>query len=213
VATHYDVLGISQKATPHEVRRAYLDRARLFHPDRTHGATPGDAEAAARRMQDVNEAWRVLRDPSSRAAYDRALSGARLPPSRPPRPPRPTAAPYEDDADDDDLDRPYPQRPAEPGDIGVTVVRGLPWVAVAVVLAAIFVFTAFAGRGDGTSSPRDLIGKCVGSDVARTLESVPCGGPNDGLVVLVVDRASLCPNGSESRSIAGNRWLCLEPVG
>jgi hypothetical protein len=214
VATHYDVLGVSPHSPPGDIRRAYLDLARALHPDRTLGASASEADVASRRMQEVNEAWRVLREPASRAAYDRALTGGRRP-VRPPGytapPPRHAAAAEEvDDDDDDDLDRPFTSAPAQPGDLGLAMVRALPWLTVAVILGIIFVFTAFAGK-HGPKTVDSLVGKCVSSGNVEAVNAVPCQGPNDGKVVLVVDSASQCPEGSTSRPIEGSRWLCLEP--
>lgn len=132
VGTHYDVLGVAADATGDQIRRAYVDRARLLHPD----ANPGAPDAARRAMQDLNEAWRVLRDPAARAAYDRSL--------------QPAAAPQPVS----DLDRPYERAPAEPGDLTVAVVRAIPWLAALVVLAIIFVFTAFA-KNDRDEAPAE----------------------------------------------------------
>ena len=63
--THYEVLGISVRATSDEVRTAYRRAARARHPD-----AGGDARA----MSELNAAWHVLRDPERRAAYDRLLA-------------------------------------------------------------------------------------------------------------------------------------------
>jgi hypothetical protein len=117
---------------------------------------------------------------------------------------------FEED-DDEDLDRPFTSAPAEPGDIGLSFVRALPWLTIAVILGAIFVFTAFAGHDRSPQGPQDLVGRCVSSGNVATVVAVPCQGPNDGKVVLVVDQASLCPDGSSSRPIAGDHWLCIEP--
>lgn len=63
----YDVLGVAETATAAEIRQAYLDLARVHHPDR---ADHDDAEAAAKRMKEINAAFAVLGDVSSRAMYD-----------------------------------------------------------------------------------------------------------------------------------------------
>jgi hypothetical protein len=73
VVTHYDVLGIRHDAAPDEIKRAFYDRARLFHPD-AHAASPPAVRAEAERtMQELNSSWSVLRDSSRRRRYDRAL--------------------------------------------------------------------------------------------------------------------------------------------
>jgi len=143
-------------------------------------------------MQDLNEAWRVLRVPASRAAYDRSL---RAPPPRP----EPVA---DDDGDDD---RPYPRPAAEPGDLTVAVVRAVPWLAVLVVLAAIFLFTAYA-RTD--RQPPTLIGRCVRVEDPVPV-AVPCTSPNDGRVIGVVRQANLCTAGSQPRLTGSGDWYCL----
>jgi hypothetical protein len=208
VATHYDVLGVRADAPSEDLRRAYLDRARELHPDRAVTGPSGDAQRTARRMQDVNEAWRVLRDPKTRAAYDEALSARQRVggPSQPTRSAPPSAE------DEDDLDTPFSAPMAEPGDLSVSLARAIPWVAILVVLAAIFVFTAFAAGNKDDDRPSDLVGRCVSSGDASAVVAVPCAGPNEGRVVLVVDRASLCPGTATSRAIEGDKWLCLEPV-
>jgi DnaJ domain len=73
--THYEVLGIRRAASAAEIRTAYRELARRYHPDVSD-------DAAASAMAAVNEAWRVLGDPERRAAYDATLDV----PSAPPRP-------------------------------------------------------------------------------------------------------------------------------
>jgi hypothetical protein len=69
--THYELLGVSPDSGTEEIRRAYLRRARVHHPDLV--ATPEARAAAERTMQEINGAWRVLSDPARRSAYDRSL--------------------------------------------------------------------------------------------------------------------------------------------
>ena len=193
--THYDVLGVRPDASLEELRRAYYDRARQLHPDGLV-ETRDDGGDTGRLMQDVNEAWRVLRDPASRAAYDESLRAA-------PPPVRARPAPRVVDPD-----RAYPRRAARPGDLSVALVRAVPWIAVLVVLGAIFVFTAFARN---ESSSDDVIGRCIDASAGGTPTRVACDQPNDGRVVLVVERQNRCPSGSDPLAVAGGDWYCLRP--
>ena len=207
--THYDVLGVAPSAGADEVRRAYLERARLLHPDRLQGLPADQSARMARAMQDVNEAWRVLRSPASRAAYDERLAG-RSGPS--PRPNGASPASWRGS----DLDpTPYYRRPDGMVDPGASVVRSLPWIAALVVLGAIFVFSAFAG-GAGEDSRRtssDLVGRCVQSQQGVGVVEVPCTADNEGRVDLVVNRQSQCPADATVRAVPGEgTWVCLRPV-
>ena len=62
---YYETLGVARDAGAEEIKRAYRRLARKYHPDVSKAA---DAQT---RMQAVNEAYEVLRDPERRAAYDR----------------------------------------------------------------------------------------------------------------------------------------------
>lgn len=63
---YYSVLGVDRGADDAALKAAYRKLAMRYHPDRN----PGDAEAEA-RFKEVSEAYDVLKDPQSRAAYDR----------------------------------------------------------------------------------------------------------------------------------------------
>jgi molecular chaperone DnaJ len=62
---YYEILGVKRSATEVEVKGAYRNLAKEFHPDRN----AGDKEAE-RRFKEVNEAYEALKDPQKRAAYD-----------------------------------------------------------------------------------------------------------------------------------------------
>lgn len=65
----YKVLGLSPNATDDEVKRAYRALAKKYHPD----LNPGDQEAA-RRMQEVNEAYDQIKNPE-KYAHQQASQG------------------------------------------------------------------------------------------------------------------------------------------
>jgi len=74
----YVILGISRDATADEVKSAYRNLAKQYHPDTNDGDT-----RAADRFRRIADAYEILSDPLKRARYDR-----HLPPRRPP-PPQP----------------------------------------------------------------------------------------------------------------------------
>ena len=63
---YYEVLGVSKDASEDDIKRAYRQLAKKYHPD----LHPGDAEAE-KCFKEVNEANAVLSDPDKRAKYDR----------------------------------------------------------------------------------------------------------------------------------------------
>lgn len=69
----YDVLGAKPDASAEELRRAFVAKARRYHPDRHVGADPSARREAERRMSEITEAWSVLSDPQRRRHYDLGL--------------------------------------------------------------------------------------------------------------------------------------------
>jgi tetratricopeptide (TPR) repeat protein len=71
-ASHYDILGVSPSAGPDEIRRAYHEASRRFHPDRYFQKNLGSFRSRIERLfRRVSEANAALSDPERRAAYDR----------------------------------------------------------------------------------------------------------------------------------------------
>jgi molecular chaperone DnaJ len=64
-ADYYDQLGVDRSANAAELKSAYRKLAKKYHPD----VNPGDAQAE-QKFKDVSEAYEVLKDDQSRAAYD-----------------------------------------------------------------------------------------------------------------------------------------------
>ena len=84
--SHFEVLGIERTATDPQVKEAYFRLAKRFHPDTHHDANMADLRD---KLEGVfirlGEAYEVLRNPRSRAAYESELA------SRSPRLPVPPA--------------------------------------------------------------------------------------------------------------------------
>lgn len=70
--THYEVLGVSPRASRREIRQRWATLIQRYHPD--HAGPEGGLEDQARRLI---EAYQTLRDPERRRRYDAELSRAR----------------------------------------------------------------------------------------------------------------------------------------
>ncbi len=62
---YYKILGVEKTIPQKDVKRAYLKRAKQFHPD----LHPDDPKAKA-KFQMLNEAYEVINDPEKRKKYD-----------------------------------------------------------------------------------------------------------------------------------------------
>ena len=60
----YAVLGVSRSATDEEIKQAYRNLAKRYHPD----LHPDDPQAAA-KMNEINEAYDLIKDAQSRQQY------------------------------------------------------------------------------------------------------------------------------------------------
>uniref|UniRef100_A0A2P2MA15 J domain-containing protein n=1 Tax=Rhizophora mucronata TaxID=61149 RepID=A0A2P2MA15_RHIMU len=67
----YDLLGIPESGTLLEIKQAYKQLARKYHPD---VSPPDRVEEYTERFIRVQEAYETLSDPSRRALYDRDMA-------------------------------------------------------------------------------------------------------------------------------------------
>ncbi|MGL4343125.1 MAG: J domain-containing protein [Metamycoplasmataceae bacterium] len=64
---YYKILGINQNATSSDIKKAYFKKAKIYHPD---VCKDKDAEE---KFKAINDAYRVLKEESSRQEYDEQL--------------------------------------------------------------------------------------------------------------------------------------------
>lgn len=71
--TLYDLIGVSPQASADELKQAWRELARQYHPD--VNADP----AAAEHIKSINAAYELLSDPQKRAMYDGLLARGQAP--------------------------------------------------------------------------------------------------------------------------------------
>jgi len=197
--THYQVLDVAPTADQAAIRRAYHRAARRWHPDRRGELTPEEAGRAEGEIRRVNQAWEVLGRPERRQEYDRQLREGGVREAAP----RPAGMRSDDGViriDPRLLDPEFlaARRHAQFDDISHThsiVLRAAPLVLVFGLLAAIFVFTAYA-RGDGSvgDGPLDTV---AGPELGAGVEANDCVSVMTGPALL----PRPCDPGAEWRVI------------
>ncbi|XP_059448534.1 chaperone protein dnaJ 20, chloroplastic-like [Corylus avellana] len=70
-SSFYELLGIPESGSLVEIKQAYKQLARKYHPD---VSPPGRVEEYTKRFILVQEAYEILSDPRSRALYDRDMA-------------------------------------------------------------------------------------------------------------------------------------------
>lgn len=66
---YYKTLGVPRTATDKEIRSAYREKTKQFHPDKYRGEL--SSEEVDKKMAEVNQAYEVLSTPELRARFDR----------------------------------------------------------------------------------------------------------------------------------------------
>lgn len=127
--SYYAVLGIQPAASAQQIRQAYRDLSKLYHPDTTALAPA----TATPKFQQLNEAYATLSNPERRQAYDQKIGYSRVAVVQPlpslrqtARPPAASSA-YLDATD----------RPLSPGEIFAIFILGLTVVGCLVLAIAI----------------------------------------------------------------------------
>ncbi len=74
--TLYEILGVPETASNSQIRDAYRNLAKQYHPDNFKGAS--------NPFKEIQAAWEVLKDTQKKAAYDAKLRSSRYAPPPPP---------------------------------------------------------------------------------------------------------------------------------
>jgi len=74
---YYEVLGINKNATDDDIKKAFREKAKDFHPD----TEPDEVKKKEleEKFKEVNAAYQTLSDPQERAAYDRPPQSQNVP--------------------------------------------------------------------------------------------------------------------------------------
>ena len=71
---YYRLLLVSRKAALHEIEAAFRAQTKSLHPDHFFALDDAEVKTKAQEIfRRVNEAWRTLKDPALREAYDREI--------------------------------------------------------------------------------------------------------------------------------------------
>lgn len=130
--TYYYLLGVKPTASAQQIRRAYRDLSKLYHPD----TTELPAEIATDKFQQLNEAYATLSSPERRLAYDQQVGYSRISVIRPPAdlniPASAKRPEYKSNAYLDPSDRPL-----SAGEVFALFILGLTFVACLILVVTI----------------------------------------------------------------------------
>lgn len=62
---YYKILGVNESSSADEIKKAFRGLAKKYHPDTNNGN-----EEAAKKFQEINEAYSVLSDETKKSKYD-----------------------------------------------------------------------------------------------------------------------------------------------
>lgn len=137
-SNHYTLLRVQPTASPQEIRRAYRDLSKLYHPD----TTTLPPEIATEKFKHLNNAYATLSNPEMRTAYDYSIGISRIAvvqaPSYLNRPASERGKYTRDSAYLDPTDRPL-----SPGEMFALFILGLTFVG-----CLILVFTVGLTKGE-----------------------------------------------------------------
>ncbi len=128
--TYYDLLGVHPSASAIEIRRAYRELSKKYHPDTTQLSTA----TATVKFQALNEAYAAISHPERRSIYDLEIGYSRVVVVQPnpfhtltPRPDNYRSSAYLDPTD----------RPLSGGEIAALFMLGVTFIGCLVLAISI----------------------------------------------------------------------------
>lgn len=130
-SSYYAVLGVTPSASVQDIRRAYRELSKLYHPD----TTTLPPAIATEKFQQLNEAYATLSSPDLRASYDIRSGYSRVRVMRPDLPldapptsrSRPRSSAYLDPTD----------RPLSPGEMFALFILGVTFALCLLVVVMV----------------------------------------------------------------------------
>ncbi|MEL7355459.1 MAG: J domain-containing protein [Cyanobacteria bacterium J06555_13] len=176
--TYYDLLSLRPNASVQDIRRAYRDLSKLYHPD----TTELDSAIATVKFQALNEAYATLSSPEKRIAYDYQIGYSRLSVLKPlegnaPRasssrdkPYDPTASAYLDPTD----------RPLSAGELFALFILGITFIACLILVFTIGLTKSELSTTQGATHPTAVIqSEVIQSEVIQPdISSQPNSSPS-----------------------------------
>lgn len=72
---YYELLEVSEKASPEVIKKAYTTLVKKYHPDLQ---PDGEKKRAEEKIKEINEAYEVLSDENKRESYDNQLKSEKI---------------------------------------------------------------------------------------------------------------------------------------
>jgi len=166
-ASYYALLGLHPSASALEIRRAYRELSKRYHPDTT--ALP--ALIATDKFQQLNEAYASLSNPERRLTYDLKIGYSRLSVIQAPPDLNPVSSSQVFKSNSLTLDS--TDRPLSPGEIFVLFILGLTFLACLLVAIAIGLTRGDAAIQSIVQQPSAAVHKQVSVELPTMESTVP----------------------------------------
>lgn len=169
-ATHYDRLGVKPTASPQQIRQAFRELSKLYHPD----TTTLPEEEATEKFQQLNEAYGILSSPDRRWTYDKQVGYSRISVMQPLEPLSRASSAVPRRQEPSNLYLDPTDRPLSAGEIFALFILGLTFVACLAL-----VVTVSLTRGEYAINPKPLDAVTLTSDTAPAAAPTTAPAPQD----------------------------------